>query len=147
LFIPATVLYPTTLEGVEENFSEFTFLSGKKKGGRLARSPVVLELHKAREDLRMARKENQDSGMSTLKALLGDEQRWLVAKAAKVFGQTQESLMQSLANQIKSAAGFAMANTDRKLAIVASRLTQLEEEVRRRRQEGWSTSGGAGQPP
>jgi hypothetical protein len=70
--------------------------------------------------------------MSTLDALLGDEQRRLVAEAAEVFGQTKESLMQSLANQIKSTAGFATANSDRKLAIVASRLTQLEEEVRRR---------------
>jgi hypothetical protein len=52
-----------------------------------------------------------------------------------------------MANQIKSAAGFATVNPDRKLAIIASRLTQLEEEVRRQRQEGGSTSEGAGQPP
>jgi hypothetical protein len=82
--------------------------------------------------------------MSTLEALLGDEQRRLVAKAAVVFGQTQESLMQSLANQIKSTGGFATASSDKKLAIVASRLTQLEEEVQRRRQEGGTA--GAGQP-
>jgi hypothetical protein len=43
--------------------------------------------------------------------------------------------------------GFATANPDRKLAIVASRLTQLEEEVQRWQQESGSTSGGAGQPP
>jgi hypothetical protein len=124
-------LFPTTLEGDEENFAEFTFLGGKKKGGGLARSPVVAELHKAREDLRMAKKESQDTGAAALEALLGDEQRWLVAEAAEVFGQMLESLMQSLANQLKNAAGFAVANLDRKLVIVASRLTQLEEEVRR----------------
>jgi hypothetical protein len=33
------------------------------------------------------------------------------------------------------------------LAIVASRLTKLEEEVKQQRQESGSTSGGAGQPP
>jgi hypothetical protein len=54
----------------------------------------VAELHKAREDLRMARRESQDTGASALEALLGDEQRWLVTEAAEVFGQTQESLMQ-----------------------------------------------------
>jgi hypothetical protein len=92
------VLYPTTLERDEENFAEFAFLGGKKRGGGLDRSPVVAELHKAREDLRMARRESQDTGASALEALLGDEQRRLVAKAAEVFVQTQESLMQSLAN-------------------------------------------------
>jgi hypothetical protein len=105
----------------------------------------VSELHKEREDLRLARKENQDSGMLTLKALLGDEQRRLVAEGAEVFWQMQESLMQSLANQIKSAAGFATANPDRNLVIVASRLTQLEEEVRRRRISKKSHSVGAAQ--
>jgi hypothetical protein len=92
----------------------------------------VSELLKAREDLKSANTERRAAEMSTLEALLGDEQHQLVAEAAEVFGQTEESLMQSLANQIKSVAGFSMANSDRKLAIVASRLTQLEEEVRRR---------------
>jgi hypothetical protein len=139
-------LYPTTLAGKEEEFAEFSFLGGKRKGGGLARNPVVSELHKAREELRSANQERKAAEMLTLKALLGDKQRRLVAEAAEVFGQTQKSLMQSLANQIKSTAGFATASLDKKLAIVASRLAQLEEEVRRRRQEGGSTSGGAGQP-
>jgi hypothetical protein len=85
--------------------------------------------------------------MSTLDALLGDEQRRLIAKAAEVFGQTNESLMLSLAHQIKNTAGFVGASSEKQLAIVASRLTKLEEEVQQRRQESGSTSGGAGQPP
>jgi hypothetical protein len=107
----------------------------------------VSELHKAREDLRSVNKERKEAAeMSTLEALLGDEQRRLVAEVAELFRQTQESLMQSLASQIKSTAGFATASSDKQLAIVASRLTKLEEEVRRRRQESGFTSGGAGQP-
>jgi hypothetical protein len=115
--------------------------------GGLARSPVVSELHKAREDLKTANKERKAAEMATLDALLGDEQCRLVPEAAEVFGQTQESLMLSLAHQIKSTAGFAAASSDKQLAIVASRLTKLEEEVRQQRHEGGSTSGGAGQPP
>jgi hypothetical protein len=103
----------------------------------------VSELHKARS----ARKENKEAAeMTNLETLLGDEQCRLVVEAAVVFGQTEESLLQSLVNQIKSTAGFATARLDKQLAIIASRLTKLEEEVRRRRQEGGSTSGGAGQP-
>jgi hypothetical protein len=85
--------------------------------------------------------------MSTLDTLLGDEQRRLVAEAAEVFGQTQESLMISLAHQKKNTAGLVGASLEKQLAIIASRLTKLEEEVRRWRQESGSTSGGAGQPP
>jgi hypothetical protein len=107
----------------------------------------VSELHKAREDLKTANKERKAAEMLTLEALLGDEQRRLVAEAAEVFGQTQESLMLSLAHQIKNTVGFATASSEKQLAIVASRLTKLEEEVWRQRQEGGSTSGGAGQPP
>jgi hypothetical protein len=104
----------------------------------------VSELHKAREDLRSVNKERKEAAeMSTLEALLGDEQRRLVAEAAELFGQTQESLMQSLVSQIKSTAGFATASSDKQLAIVASRLTKLEEEVQRWRQESEFTNGGA----
>jgi hypothetical protein len=71
----------------------------------------------------------------------------LIPEAAKVFGQTTESLMLSLAHQIKNTAGFVGANPEKQLRIVASRITKLEEEVQQRRQESRSTSGGAGQPP
>jgi hypothetical protein len=104
----------------------------------------VEKLREAREVIRMAK--STDPG-AALDALFGDEQRRLIAEAAEVFGQTEESLMQSLATEIKNAAGFATANSDRRLAIVASRLTQLVEEVGRRRQKSGSTGGGAGQPP
>jgi HPt (histidine-containing phosphotransfer) domain-containing protein len=63
--------------------------------------------------------------MSTLDALLGDEQRRLIAAAAEVFGQTYDSLMFSLAHQIKNTAGFVGASQEKQLAIVASRLTKL----------------------
>jgi hypothetical protein len=67
----------------------------------------VSELHKAREDLRSAKKEIVEKAkMSTLDALLGDEQCRLIAEAAEVLGQTKESLMLSLAHQIKNTAGF-----------------------------------------
>jgi hypothetical protein len=108
----------------------------------------VLELHKAREDLRSAKIEIVEKAkMSTLDTLLGDEQRRLIAEAAEVFRQTYESLMLSLAHQIKNTAGFVGASSEKQLAIVASRLMKLEEEVQQRRQESGSTSGGAGQPP
>jgi hypothetical protein len=107
----------------------------------------VSELHKAREELRSAKKEIVETAkMSTLDALLGEEQHRLIAEAAEVFGQTKDSLMLLLAHQIKSTAGFVGASSEKQLAIVASRLTKLEEEVKQRRQEGGSTSAGAGQP-
>jgi hypothetical protein len=55
--------------------------------------------------------------------------------------------MLSLAHQIKNTAGFVGSKPEKQLVIVASRLTKLEEEVKQRRQEGRSTSEGAGQPP
>jgi hypothetical protein len=94
----------------------------------------VSELNKAREELRSAKKGIIEAAkMSSLDALLGDEQRRLVAEAAKLFGQTKESLMLSLVHQIKNTAGFVGASSEKQLAIVASRLTKLEEEVQQRR--------------
>jgi hypothetical protein len=107
----------------------------------------VSELYKAREELKSAKKDMNTAKMSTHDALLGDEQRRLIAEVAKVFGQTKDSLMLSLAHQIKNTAGFVGAGPEKQLAIVVSRLTKLEEEVQQRRQESGSTSGGAGQPP
>jgi hypothetical protein len=107
----------------------------------------VSELYKAGEELKSAKKDIINTAkMSTLDALLGDEQRRLIADATEVFGQTTESLMLSLAHQMKNTAGFVGASSDKQLRIVASRLTKLEEEVKQRRQESGSTSGGAGQP-
>jgi uncharacterized protein (DUF1778 family) len=121
-------------------------LGDKRKGG-LAQSPVVAELNKAREELRSAKKGIIETAkMSTLDTLLGDEQRQLIAEAAEVFGQSTESLMLSLAHQIKNTAGFVGASSEKQLRIVAARLTKLEEEVQQRRQESGFTSGGAGQP-
>jgi hypothetical protein len=107
----------------------------------------VSELYKVREDCRSVKKELEKTNMSTLDALLGDEQRRLIAEVAEVFGQTTESLMLLLAHQIKNTAGFVGENPEKQLRIVASRLTKLEEELQQRRQESGSTSGGAGQPP
>jgi adenylate kinase len=89
----------------------------------------VSELYKAREDCRSVKKELEKTNMLTLDALLGDEQRRLIKEAAEVFGQTYNSLMLSLAHQIKNTAGFVGASPEKQLAIVASRLTKLEEEV------------------
>jgi hypothetical protein len=125
LFQAATVFYPITLEG-DEDFAEFAFF-GKKKGDGIPRSPVERLRQVRDEHYRMAKA--MDPG-AALDALFGDEQRRLIAEAVEVFGQTPESLLQSLATEVKNAAGFATANLDRRLAIVASRLMQLEEEVR-----------------
>jgi hypothetical protein len=107
----------------------------------------VSELYKAREDCKSVKKELEKANMSTLDALLGDEQHRLIAEAAELYGQTTESLMLSLAHQIKNTAGFVGTSSEKQAAIVASRLTKLEEEVKQRQQESESSSGGAGQPP
>jgi hypothetical protein len=89
--------YPITLEG-DESFAKFVFLGIKKGSGSIPRSPVE-KLREAREELRMAKGPG-----AALDALFGDEQRRLIAEAAEVFGQKEESMMQSLATEIKSAA-------------------------------------------
>jgi hypothetical protein len=52
---------------------------------------------------------------AALKSLFSDKQCWLIAKEAKLIGQTFENLFQSLAANIKNVTSFAMADPEGKL--------------------------------
>jgi hypothetical protein len=123
---PATVSYPITLDRAQE-------LAAFSKKGGLARSPVE-KLRDVRDERRRMAKAMEPG--AALESLFGDEQRWLIAEVAELFGQTYESLVQSLAADIKNVMGFATADPDRRLQ------TELEEGVRRHKESG-STGGRA----